>query len=709
MSLNLSTPIDKLKSVGPRNASRLRRLGITTVRHLLWHLPSRYEDYSQRVPIRDIQVGTKVTVQGEVVKVNIKRIFPRRMTIVEAIIQDETGGVRGIWFNQPYIATALPEGAMVSLAGKVQLNKRGVFLSSPSYERLGTKLSENGLRHTAGFIPIYPETHGVTSKYLRFLIQPLVKDLSVEDPLPPALRSASGLLDLQTAIKTIHYPAELADVDAARQRLAFDDLLLFQLKALVERRKVHQSRSHITPFEPEFIKKAISDLPFMLTKDQKIAAWEILSDLEKTYPMNRLLEGDVGSGKTVVAYLAALQVAHHGFQVAYMAPTEVLAYQHYRTMQSLAGKRQLHIALLTSASVMVDGGEVSKIQLKKKIAAGDVDLVIGTHAIIQKDVMFKSLALVIVDEQHRFGIAQRAALVNSASGDSIPHLLSMTATPIPRTLALTIFGDLDISLIREKPQNRKEITTAVVQPSERMGTYSAVDAQIEAGRQVFVICPRISVTQETDTLVQKPGQKKLNLMWAEVKAVTDEFEKLSKEIFSHRRVVMLHGKMKPKEKQAVMQEFKDGWHDILVATSVIEVGVDIPNATVMVIENADRFGLAQLHQFRGRVGRAEHQSFCYLLQTTDDATVHRRLRALVDSSDGFSLAEKDMTMRGPGEFFGIKQSGMPDLTMAALADMDLIKKARAQARLLLRDDPQLAEYPLLKQRLEEFQALSHFE
>jgi ATP-dependent DNA helicase RecG len=700
-ALNLDTPIERLPSVGSKHASRLKRLGVSTLRHLLWHLPSRYEDYSQRILIQDLAVGTKVTIQGEIIKTTVKRIFSRRMTIVESIIQDDSGAVRAIWFNQPYLANTLSEGIQVSLAGKVQLNKRGVYLSSPTYEKLS-----DDLRHTAGLIPIYPETHGITSKYLRFLIQPLLKDLIISDPLPETVRQKLALPELGSALRIIHYPTSEDDIEHAKQRLAFDDLLLFQLKALIERRRVRQQQSVSVTFDAAFIKKVIASLPFTLTGDQKIAVWEILSDLEKPYPMNRLLEGDVGSGKTVVAFLAALQAAQQGLQTVLMAPTEVLALQHFNTMHQLGGAAHASIALLTSTQAILDGQPVSKTELKKNIALGGVKIIVGTHAVIQKDVKFNKLALAVVDEQHRFGITQRAALLQSA--EIIPHLLSMTATPIPRTLALTIFGDLDISLIRQKPKDRKEIMTEVVAPPQRPATYTFIDEEISRGRQVFVICPRIEVSDPTEA-VGGSKQRKLNVLWQEVKAVTEEYEKLSKEVFPHRRVAMLHGKLKPREKQEIMVQFKNGWYDILVATSVVEVGVDVPNATIMMIENADRFGLAQLHQFRGRVGRAEHQSYCFLFQTNEHNGVQARLTALKESNDGFSLAEKDMSMRGPGEFFGVKQSGMPDLTMTALADMELIKKARLHARTLLKSDPSLKKYPLLRQRLSEFQRLSHFE
>lgn len=700
---DLTLPIQRLRSVGPRNLGRLYRLGIKTLKHLLWHFPARYEDYSQEALIDQLEPGEKVHVQGEVVMIKTKRIFPRRLTVTDAVIQDGSGAVKAVWFNQPYLEDALPVGTLVSLAGTVKLDKRGMYLSSPSYEKVvqTEDAVRSDLRHTKGLVPVYPETEGVTSKYLRFLIKPLLEGLAIEDPLPAPLVRKLGFLNLSSALQKVHYPQASGDVDAARQRLAFDDLLLFQMKALLDRRAMTKIRSVPLPFDQEYIVCLIKSLPFELTKDQKVAAWEILKDLEKPYPMNRLMEGDVGSGKTVVALIAAAQTARHGHQAVFLAPTEVLAVQHYATIRRLTGGMKLSCALLTSASAELDGEKIAKPALKKKIIAGEVSLMVGTHAMIQKDVAFKSLALVVIDEQHRFGIEQRAALLKAGGASQVPHLLSMTATPIPRTLALTIFGDLDISIIKEKPANRQKIITQVVSPLERTAMYRFIRQQVKEGRQVFVICPKVEAISE-DLKSKSP-------LWADVKAVEEEYEKLSKNTFPDLRVAMLHGRMKPKEKHAVMAEFKDGWHDILVSTSVIEVGVDVPNATVMMIESAERFGLAQLHQFRGRVGRGEHQSYCLLFTSSGDTGNNQRLAALATCDDGFELAEQDMAIRGPGEFFGTKQSGLPDLTMAALADVELIKKARTNARLILKEDPGLARYPLLKERLEQFQNLSHFE
>lgn len=718
--IDLSLPIEKLKNVGTRNAPRLHQLGIKTLEDLLWHLPARYEDYSETVPISDIAPGQKVNVQGEVVKITTKKLFPRRMFITDAIVRDLSGAVKAVWFNQPFIENQLSEGTFVSLAGKVKTGKNGVYLASPTYEKIGPT---TGLKHTRGLVPVYPETEGVTSKYLRFLIKPLLSDLQINDPTPRSILEKHGLPSLSDAVKNIHFPSSEEEAKNAKERLAFDDLMLFQIKALLERRKMNQLKSVSIPFNEELVKNFIANLPFELTKDQKIAAWEILKDLEKKYPMNRLMEGDVGSGKTVVALIAAYQAAKTGYQSVFLVPTEVLANQHFKTIKSLVNDDDIKIGLLTASLSQVNNENISKKVFKEKVSSGEIGIVIGTHAVLQKDVLFNKLALLVIDEQHRFGVNQRKALtrgttqidsrinadIKSAQEVMIPHLLSMTATPIPRTLALTIYGDLDISIIKEKPKNRQKIITNIAGPDQKKDAYQFIRSEVKKGRQVFVVCPRIEISDPKKEVQTNSRQSKMNILWADVKAVEEEYKKLSQEIFPDLKVAMLHGKLKPKEKNDIMDRFKNREFDILVSTSVIEVGVDVPNATIMAIESAERFGLAQLHQFRGRVGRTEYQSYCLLFSSSGNRSTNQRLKALVNCDDGFELAEKDMAIRGPGEFMGTEQSGIPDLAMASLSNVDLIKKARLEARLLLKEDPSLFHYPLLKERLAEFQKMTHFE
>ena len=724
--IDLSLSVEKLKNVGTRNAPRLKRLSIKTLKDLLWHFPARYENYSETIQISNVVPEQKVNIQGEIVKISTKKLFPRRMFITDAVIKDASGAIRAVWFNQPFIENQLPEGAFVSLAGKVKMGKNGVHLASPTYERItdyGLRItdsetennnsqfairnSQSNLKHTKGLVPVYPETEGITSKYLRFLIKPILCDIRLADPTPEVILKKYGFPGLSDAIKDTHFPKSEKAAQTAKERLAFDNLMLFQIKALLERRKMNQLKSASIPFNEELVKKFISELPFELTGDQKMSLFEILKDIEKKYPMNRLMEGDVGSGKTVVALIAAYQIAKAGYQTVFLVPTEVLASQHFKTVKSLVNDGDIKIGLLTASVSKLNNEDVPKKILKEKIVSGEVDILVGTHAVLQKDVCFGKLALLVIDEQHRFGIEQRAKLVKNI--EIVPHLLSMTATPIPRTLALTIYGDLDISIIREKPKNRQKIITKISNSIQRKEVYGFIRNEVKNGRQIFVVCPRIEISDPKKEIKTTSKQSKMNILWADVKAVEEEHKKLSQEIFPDLRVTMLHGKMKPKEKNQIMQEFKDGWYDILVSTSVIEVGVDIPNATVMAIESAERFGLAQLHQFRGRVGRSEHQSYCLLFSSSGDKSTNQRLKALVNCDDGFELAEKDMTIRGPGEFIGTKQSGMPDLAMASLANIDLIKKARLEARLLLKEDPSLNRYPLLKERLSEFQKMTHFE
>ena len=716
--VDLSTPIEKLARVGPRNLPRLKKLGIKTIRDLLWHFPVRYEDFRLAVPIGEIkEAGETVSIRGVISDIKNIRLWPRRRAVTNATIQDESGLIRAVWFNQPYIAETLPAGSAVSLAGKVGLDKKGLYLSSPHYEKF---FEASRLTHTSGLVPIYSETEGLTSKYLRFLVKPLLAGIkNLPDSMPEELIKKYSLPHLGDALCSIHFPKKNEEAELARQRFALEELILFQLRVLRDHRQLQTLRAPVINFDEKLIAAFVGRLPFQLTDDQRIAAYEILQDLRRNYPMNRLLNGDVGSGKTVVALIAAYQTVSAGHQAVFMAPTEILAEQHFRTVKLLLDIQKtsgITVGLLTGSGAKqwpIDETMTEKISKKlmlQKIAKGQINIIVGTHAVIQKNVKFKDLGLVIIDEQHRFGVEQRMKLVKGQT--LVPHLLSMTATPIPRTLALTIFGDLDISLLKEKPKGRQTIVTKVIAASEREGAHKFIEEEIQKGRQIFVICPRIELaTSENFTLRQAQGkpisQKKL--VWAEVRAVTEEYKKLAENIFPHRRVAMLHGKMKAADKNKIMEDFKNGHHDVLVSTSVVEVGVDISNASIMMIESAERFGLAQLHQFRGRVGRGEHQSHCLLFTDSDTALADRRLRALEKTDNGFELAEMDLKIRGPGEFAGIKQSGIPDFAMASLADVELIKKARLEAKLLLKKDPALKNYPLLLTRLNQIQRLVHFE
>ena len=696
---DLTTPIAALRSVGTRTAAHLRRLGIATLGNLLWHLPWRYDQYEEEES-SDIAPGKKVHVSGQVVSIASRRIFPRRMTVTTAMIAGAQTGIRAVWFNQPYLQDVLAEGTRVSVAGAVKRDARGIYLASPTYERLANRPPI----HTQGLVPVYPETAGISSKYLRMLIYSLMDGLRIPDPLPRDIIAQAAIMPLSAALRAVHMPQDASQVQDGRKRLAFDELLLFQLKALMERRSNRSQHAIAIPHNLPIVKDFIRRLPFRLTGDQKVAAWEIMQDLEKQYPMNRLLEGDVGSGKTVVALLAALGVAHHGHQTVFLAPTEVLARQHFTTLSNLLAPFHISVGILTASQSAINTTGMSRRNLKQQLKTGALKMLVGTHAVIQKDVFFSSLALLVVDEQHRFGISQRAALTQRHP--RIPHLLSMTATPIPRTLALTIYGDLDISLLKQKPAERLEIITKLVTSQERSATYQFVRDEVRRGRQIFVLCPRIEPSETTVTSIRQQARLALQ---QEVKAVEHEYTHLTQEIFPDLRVAMLHGRMSVKEKTSAMNRFSKGDIDILVATSVIEVGIDIPNASVMLIEGAELFGLAQLHQLRGRVGRAHHQSYCFLMLTTPTDATKERLKVVAETPDGFLLAEKDMALRGPGEFFGVKQAGIPDLAMASLANMPLIQQARQSARTLLHRDPSLARSPLLRERLERVRRLTHFE
>ena len=519
--------------------------------------------------------------------------------------------------------------------------------------------------------------------------------------MPLEALEENGLPEINKALWQVHFPRTIEESAEARKRFAFEELFMLQLGNFAAKSALAEEKATSIPSDIEYARFLMASLPFELTFSQKRSLWEVIRDIAKAQPMNRLLQGDVGSGKTVIAAITALIAAKSGLQTAFMAPTEVLARQHYFTFKKLFGSQEAGIGLITAKETEVCYGqnletEVKKTDFLKKIKNGEIKIIIGTHALIQKGVGFEKLSLVVVDEQHRFGVQQRAALASSSS-KLIPHFLSMSATPIPRTLAITIFGDLDLSTIDELPSGRKPIVTKIVAPTNRTQAYKFIREEIKKGRQAFVICPRI---ESADTQINADGiADKRRLLW-DVKAVKEEYEKLSKKIFPDLRVSMLHGKLKSDEKKETMLNFSRGEAEILVSTSVVEVGVDVPNATIMMIEGADRFGLAQLYQFRGRVGRGEHQSFCFLFTDSSAKTTHQRLKALMEAKNGFELAEKDLEIRGPGQFLGESQTGMPDIAMHALQNIELIKAARDSALKTINSD--LKKYPLLKKKLDEF-------
>ncbi len=728
--MQISTPIEEIPRVGPQYQKRLKKLGIKTVQDLLYHFPYRYEDFSNITPIATAEPGRTICLQGKIAEIRNIRTFRRRMYITEAKVADESGAMRVTWFNQPYLISALKKGDFVFLAGKMVLKSGKKYLSSPAYEKipsfaqtvedaqnsrptlaaseLAGGRAEYDPTHMGRIIPVYPETERVSSRWLRFIIKPILTKIrnKIPETLPSEAVKSQGLLPIKEAIWQIHFPDTLEKVKLAKKRFIFEELFNLAVALLSEKIKLAKEKAMVMPVNLPLVKKFVGNLPFKLTMDQKKSAWQILKDLEKTKPMNRLLNGDVGSGKTVVGTMAALNTVKAGFQVAFMAPTEILAKQHFKTVNSLLKGFEVKIGLITGKENFLDNKKIKRKELIEKTKQGNVDILIGTHALIQTNVEFKKLGLVIIDEQHRFGIEQRASLCRKQK--FLPHLLSMSATPIPRTLALTIYGDLDLSLIKEMPKGRKKIVTKIIPPEKRQEAYDFIRKEAKEGKQTFVICPRIEPAKISAENLG--GQASLlderSFSWADVKAVKQEYEKLKKEIFPDLNIGMLHGKMKTEEKEKELASFKERKTDILVSTSVIEVGIDFPNASVMMIEGTDKFGLAQLHQFRGRVGRGESQSYCFLFS---EFRSNPRLKAMITFQDGFELAEKDLKLRGPGDLTGQRQWGIPDFVMDSLKDITLIEKTREAAKEILEKDPELKKYPLLRKRLEEFRIKIHLE
>ncbi len=721
--MDLDTPIGQIPRVTPQYQKRLERMGIETVRDILFHFPHRYDDFSRIVPISQADVGGPFCLEGRILEIKNLRTPRKKMVITQALMADNSGKIRAVWFNQPYLIKTFKKGDYVCLAGKITKKGGSKYLSNPAYERIPPFVFQNmagpkkGLTHTGRLVPVYPETEGLSSKWLRFIIKPLLQKLrnKIADPLPDKLREENGLIPLAKALWQIHFPDSLKAAGEARKRFSFEELFLISLFVLRERMRLMKEKARAVPINIRAVKNFIGRLPFKLTDDQKKAAWQILKDMERERPMNRLLEGDVGSGKTIVTMIACLNAARAGRQAVFMAPTEILAKQHFQTFSQFLKGYRLGIGLMTGRESRFKNRKVSRRELLEKVRKGRVDILIGTQALIQNKerkrgrtaISFKNLSLVVIDEQHRFGVEQRATL--SQQGDLIPHLLSMTATPIPRTLALTIYGDLDISLIREMPKGRKKIITRIVPPRKRNEAYDFIRKEIRKGRQAFVICPRIEPSAISASAGEEAEEDFKQLRWAEVKAVKEEYDKLSKDIFPDLRVGQLHGKMKSGEKEEIMKGFAKGEIDLLVSTSVVEVGIDVPNATVIMIEGAEKFGLAQLHQFRGRVGRAKFQSYCFLFTEIYSRTVVARLRAMVSSQNGFELAEKDLQIRGPGDFEGRRQWGVPDLAMASLKDISLVEKTREAAKKILEEDRELKKHPQLRERLKAFGQRIHLE
>ncbi|MBP6855628.1 MAG: ATP-dependent DNA helicase RecG [Candidatus Pacebacteria bacterium] len=720
--ISLSTPLTQVKGIGLVGA-RLAKLGLATIKDVLYYFPFRYQDFSTLSTIADLKDGNVATVCGTVEKVSVYRTPRKKMWIVQVVVRDETGLLFITWFNQKFIAGTLKQGMEINVAGKAIAEGKKMTMQSPTYEIISQK-NTTGSRHTGRLVPIYSETPGITSRGIRFAlskIMPLVKD--IPEFLPDDIVESNSLLSLSDALQKIHFPTSIEEAQTAQHRFAFQDLFLLQLVHGMERARLTRQPAHSFAYDPGDIKKRLDTLPFELTLSQKKALVEILDDLKKPYPTNRLLQGDVGSGKTIVAALAALVVVQQGKQVVFMAPTEVLAAQHYATFKKFFKDVSNGVALMTASQAAVFFGDGLESQQSKKevlseIKKGEIAIIIGTHSVIQKHVEFNDVAFVVIDEQHRFGVSQRF-LLSRASALMLPHLLSMSATPIPRTLALTVFGDLNLSIINELPKNRKGIITKIVPPTQRNDAYEFIRKHIRSGHQAFVICPRIDQTQieadktlGADTLFSYPNvstsHSRASVAW-EVKSVVQEYEKLSQKVFPDLRVGMLHGRLKAKEKQDIMRRFQEGVVDILISTSVVEVGVDVPNATIMMIEGSEHFGLSQLYQFRGRVGRSDHQSYCFLFTDIQSATTHERMKAVVNAKSGFELAEIDLKLRGPGQFLGQEQTGLPDLAMKAIQNPLLVQKARSAAANVISRDPLLKRTPYLLAYVNLFKDQIHLE
>lgn len=672
-------------------AKRLQKLDIKTVNDLINHFPFRHEDYSQITPIQLTQPEEKVTLIGQITKIssNYTR-SSKQKSIQKAILEDDTGKINLIWFNQPYLKENLPPPILVSVSGEIKKRGNQKQIIFPDYEILdkGKKVSqysigEEATKDTGRLVPIYPTTYGISNKYLRKIINRVLPKINnkIDEPLPTEIITSYHLIPKREAIIKIHFPENKKALKKAKQRLAFEELFLIHLKHLWRKQKWQKKQpAPKLGKETEKIRKFTQILPFQLTSAQKEAIKEITADLSQNWAMNRLLQGDVGSGKTVVAAIAVLQTTLNDYQSVFMAPTEILAQQHFKTLKNLLKPFKIKSKLMTSSTLTSNTQHVTR----------NTQLIIGTHALIHKHAQFNQVGLVIIDEQHRFGVAQRGKLIKKAQlsdKDQLsPHILTMTATPIPRTITLTVYGDLDVSTLDEMPAGRKPVKTSFISNKKRPDCYQWIRKSIKAGKQKgrkatqgFIICPLVEESENLES----------------VKAATEEYQRLSKEIFPNLKLGLVHGQMKSDQKEKVLRKVHQGDIDILVATPVVEVGIDIPNVKFIIIEAANRFGLAQLHQLRGRVGRGEDQAYCFLFAEKIGKKAKKRLRAMENINDGLKLAEIDLKIRGPGEIYGTKQHGYPELKIADYNNLALIEKTRHAAKKLIQKSSQLKKYPKL--------------
>lgn len=718
--MQLHDPLSQHFRIDTPHQKALKKLAITTVQDILYHLPARYEDISEVQSIHGLEPGSETVVYGKLSGLKSRKAWKSKRPIAEGYVEDGTAKIKILWFNQPYLAKMYSNEMYVKIAGKVAGSGNKLYISNPEVEPLDSLPVD---RHDSIFkdtetlddtlYPVYRESKGVTSKWIyHTVLKCFEKNVldTVTDPIPEPIRTRYKLPSLATALVWIHSPKKSEHAESARKRFAFEEIFYIQVQNARNREAANAGSTYSFKADREHTNKFIDRFPFTLTQAQDKAIKTIIQDFGRTHAMSRLLEGDVGSGKTAVAATTAYTVAtsmahqsqgsgsrtdieHSNLQVAYMAPTEILAKQHFESFIEYFQHLPIQIGLITGSGCMkfpsktnpTQPTKVSKAQLLKWVKQGEIPILIGTHSLIYKSVEFKHLAYVIIDEQHRFGTNQRKQLAKKDA--RIPHLLSMTATPIPRTLALTLYGDLDITLLDEMPTGRKPIITKLVGPGQHEPMYEHIRSELQTGRQVYVICPRID----------EPDPDKQNSLNA--KSVTAEAARLQKDVFSEYRIGILHGKMKPAEKDAVMLDFANHTYDILVATSVVEVGVNVPNATNIIIEGAERFGLSQLHQLRGRVIRGTHQAYCFAVTSSTSEKTKERLTALSTAKNGFELAEYDLQFRGTGELYGAKQSGLSDLGMEAIRNLKLVEAARDEAKQLVSNDPELEHYPAIKERV----------
>lgn len=726
--MDINSPIESLAKeikITPATFKEISKLGIKTISDLLFYFPYRYEDFSNIIPISQLQEDKPASIKGIIKEIKAVNGFKKFMGRTEAVISDDSGSVKVVWFNQAYLAKNFSKGDNIFLSGTPRFYK-GLQLQNPIYEILPTSGSFETI-HTARIIPIYKTGKKMPIRTFRALVFKVLQDYAQElhEYLPAEIIQGHNLIDIHEMVKNLHFPGNLIKLQKAKKRMAFEEIFYVQLAIQKHKQILQKQKAFAIPFNKYLIQKFISDLPFKITDSQKLAIWETLQDLEKENPMNRLIEGDVGSGKTLIAFTAALEILDKGLQAVFLCPTEILAQQHYKNaLKYFENYTQISIILLTSKSASINGKAVSKQSVLEEIthnsrANKHAQFIISTHAVLEKNIKLNKLALAIIDEQHRFGVRQRAHLLRNAISKTkiAPHLLSMSATPIPRSLRLTLFGDLQISQIKQKPIGRKSIITQIVSGNSRNKIYEFMRQEIKKGRQAFVITPLIEEQTAED---QGSGENQDQINLIDIKQINKnamEEQRNLQKIFPELKIGLLHGRMKSSEKEAVMSDFLQNKTQILVSTSVIEVGVDVPNASIMLIEGAEHFGLAQLHQFRGRVGRSQHQSYCFLFSSKTEeaksilkdsgnqyknlAKTKERLEFFANTSDGFALAEIDLKMRGFGNIFGEEQSGFYYFKYFSYSDKDLAQQAKQSAQQIITKDPQLKNYPELQSKIQD--------